>query len=249
MSAAPARPSRRTTVLLVGHGSPCLCARRELLELRALLAARTAAAVRLGVLEFPAPPLLPLAAQTVSGLRGRVAVQPLLLFEGLHGLEDVPELSDAVARSGAEVRVGGAFGEERRLVEMAAARLRGRRREGDLLLFVGRGSSRSRALAQTAAVARRVAERAGMDHVVCYTGISRPDLVAGLREAAARGPRRVLALPYLLHTGILARRVEEVLGLVGRHLRVDVEVLPYLGNAPEVVDVLGARLEALVAAR
>jgi sirohydrochlorin cobaltochelatase len=205
--------------------------------------------VGLGVLEFPAPGLPPLD-EAFAALRERqpVAAQPLILFEGLHGQHDLPAAAAAAReRLGVEVRLGGAFGREPELAALMSARLRELRPGADdVLLFVGRGSSRELALRQTEEVARSVAGRAGVRHLVCYTGISRPSLAEGLEEALSLGPRRVLALPYLLHTGVLVRRVSEVMRPVAEARGVEVAVLPHIGNAPEVVELVAGRLERLL---
>ena len=117
---------------------------------------------------------------------------------------------------------------------------------GDLLLFVGRGSSEPLARRQTERVAEIVAREVGAEGVVCYAGISRPDLVEGMELALGRAPERVLALPYLLHTGVLVRRVSEVLAPLAARAGADLVVLPHIGNAPELVEVVAGRLERLL---
>lgn len=235
--------------LLVGHGSPDPAAQAELGELPALVGQRLGFPVNLGVLEFPALGL-PYLDEAFAALRDRpcVAAQPLILFDGLHGQHDIPSAAArATARLAVEVRLGCAFGREPRLIQLAAARLRDHGvREGDVLLFVGRGSSEALARRQTEEVADAVAAEVGIGHVVCYTGISRPSLEEGMEAALGRRPRRVLALPYLLHTGILVRRVLEVLSPIARRQGAELFVLPHIGNAPALVDVVASRLEQLL---
>lgn len=237
-----------TAAVLLGHGSPDPAAHAELRELRELVGERVGFGVGLGVLEFPAPGLPALEeAFAAVGDRERVVAQPLILFDGLHGQRDLPAAAaGATARLGVEVRLGTALGQDPALLELCAARAAELRPgSGDLLLFVGRGSSQPVARAQTEHVASAVARELGVDHVVCYTGISRPSLAEGFAIALSRGPRRVLALPYLLHTGVLVKRVRDVLGpAVARH-GVPLTVLPHIGNAPELVGLVASRLEAL----
>lgn len=231
----------------MGHGSPCRCSGQELLELRDQLAARVDPPVRLGVLEFADPPRLPSLEGLLGELGGTVAAQPLLLFDGLHGSEDMPRLAAGARRRGLDLRVGQPFGDSHELVGLAVRRLReAQPGTGDLLLFVGRGTNGSRGREQTAAVAASVAAATELPLQLCYSGICQPDLVAGLRAAASRGPRRVLVLPYLIHGGILLRRVEEVLTLAARHLRLELALLPHLGNAPELLRLLIRRAQLLL---
>ena len=240
-----------TSALLLGHGSPDPGARAELTELRRLVGRRLGLDVGLGVLEFPAPglPALPDAFAELRG-SGRVAAQPLILFDGLHGQRDLPAAAAAAtARLGVEVLLGTPFGREPRLVAVAARRLRDHGvAAGDLLLFVGRGSSEALAREQTEGVAAAVAAEAGLEHLVCYTGISPPGLAEGVRTALGRRPRRVVALPYLLHTGVLVRRVGEVLVPIAGRAGAELVVLPHIGNAAPVVEVVADRLGQLLGA-
>jgi sirohydrochlorin ferrochelatase len=236
--------------LLLGHGSPDPAAHAELRELRALVGKHLGCNVNLGVLEFPAPGL-PCLDDAFAALRDRpfVGAQPLILFDGLHGQHDIPAAAArATARLGVEVRLGCAFGREPRLIQMAAARLRDQGAgEGDVLLLAGRGSSQALARRQTEEVADAVAAEVGIGHVVCYTGISRPSLEEGMEAALGRHqPRRVLALPYLLHAGILLRRVSEVLTPIAQKQGAELMVLPHIGNPPALVDVVAGRLEELL---
>ena len=236
-----------TAAVLLGHGSPDPAGRAELGELRALVGRRLGLDVGLGVLEFPGPGL-PAVDQAFAAAGARIAAQPLILFDGLHGRHDLPAAAaGATARLGVEVRLGAALGRDPALIELCAGRAADLRpAPGDLLLFVGRGSSEPLARAQTEQVAAAVAGALGVDHTVCYTGISPPSLAVGIALALSRRPRRILALPYLLHTGVLVRRVGEVLGPAAAGHGVPLDVLPHLGNAPQVVDLVASRLEALL---
>ncbi len=240
---------RGVTPLLLAHGSPDPLANTELGELRGLVAQRLGIPIRLAVLEFPAREL-PVLAGALRALNGaeRVVAQPLVLFEGRHQSRDLPALMGQTERDlGVEVTLGEILGNDPALADLTAARLEevgpG---EGDLLLFVGRGSSELAALRQTEAVAARVAERLRLPRLVCYAGISSPDLAQGFRAAAVLMPRRILVVPYLLHTGRLARRVTDVLVPLARRRGVPLLVLPHLGNCDAVVGLVARRLAALL---
>ena len=236
-----------TSLLLMGHGSPHPESQRELLELRRLLVDRIGRPVALGVLEFPAPGLPTLAAAFETLDReGTVGAQPLLLFEGLHGRIDMPrEAAGAAQALGLEVRLGTPFGADQALVKLALVRIaQTEPGPGDVLLFVGRGSSFPEALAGTDQVAAEIAARAGMAHVVCHSGISRPNPAEGMRMAAA-GAGRVIVLPWLIHTGILVERIQQMTAQTALELGVEVVQLPHIGNSPELVGLLAERFEAL----
>jgi sirohydrochlorin cobaltochelatase len=237
------------TAMLLGHGSPDPAACAELSELRQLVATRLGAPVDMGVLEFPAPGL-PKVEDALAALASSVGVaaQPLILFDGLHGRHDIPRITkEASILHRLDVTVGNSLGQDAALIELATARLADAGiRSGDLVLFIGRGSSGPLALSQTQTVSKAVAGAAGLEHVVCYTGISRPNLAQGMTAALAWRPRRVVALPYLLHTGVLFRRVPEVLDPLAREAGVELLVLPHIGNCPALVELVATRLEAML---
>ncbi len=239
----------KRAALLLGHGSPDPIAHAELGELSTLVGRRLRLDVRLGVLEFPAPGL-PGLDEAFTALRDQrcVAAQPLILFDGRHGQRDIPSAAArATSRLGVVVRLGEAFGREPRLIDLAVERLRDHDpAKGDVLLFIGRGSSEAVARCQTEEVAGAVSEAVGIGCVVCYTGISRPSLEKGMEAALDQRPRRVLVLPYLLHTGVLVRRVTEVLVPIAQQHTAELVVLPHIGNAPRLVDVVANRLEQLL---
>ncbi|GAC1339598.1 MAG: hypothetical protein NVSMB29_07190 [Candidatus Dormibacteria bacterium] len=238
-----------TEVMLLGHGSPDPAACAELLQLRDRVTTRLGSPVRLGVLEFPGAglPTLAEAFAAVSPSRP-VAAQPLILFDGIHGRRDIPSSAEeASANFRLDIRLGSAFGCEDALVDLVIERLvQTRRAAGDVLLFIGRGSSQPLALRQTGEVAMRVAAKAELDHVLCYTGISRPNLAEGMTAILERRPRRVLAVPYLLHTGILVRRANEVLAPLAARAGAELVMLPHIGNGPVLVELVARRLEALL---
>ncbi len=237
------------TILLMGHGSPVQTSLVELQDLRDLVAARLQAPVQLSVLEFPTA-AVPVPQDIFASLPSsqRVALQPLLLFEGGHYRRDVPAIvAKAEERYGLDLRIGSAFGNDPILIELVAARLRGvGAGPRDVLLFVGRGSTEASARTQTQAVAAVVAAASGLRHVVCYAGISRPDLTEGMESAIALQPPRVLALPFLLHAGILVRRVAATLKPIAQQRSIDLVVLPRIGNAPPVIELVATRVEALL---
>jgi sirohydrochlorin ferrochelatase len=237
-----------TSALLMGHGSSSSASRRELLELRQLVEERLTRPVAIGVLEFPAPELPALAqAFALLGPTPLVAAQPLVLFEGLHGRHDMPREAAAAARElGLEVHLGTPFGADAVLADLALRRLADTNpREGDVLLFAGRGSSVAGSLRETEEVAARIAGRAGLPHVICHAGISRPGPVEGMR-LASRSARRVIVLPWLIHAGVLADRVHELTAATARECGVEAVQLPHIGNGPELVGLIASRLEALV---
>ncbi len=157
------------------------------------------------------------------------------------------EAASAASSLVLDVRLGRPLGDDPVLIELAARRLWGADpRSGDVLLFVGRGSSFDTALRQAGEVARRISDRAGLPHVVCHAGISRPDSAEGMRTAAESWARRVLVLPWLIHNGVLLDRVRGTTEATAREHAVEVIQLPHIGNAPEVVGLIANRVKELL---
>lgn len=242
------RAKRTPPLLLLAHGSPDRDAHAELLDLRTRVATRTGREVSIGVLEFPTAELPPLGELfTAAAPGGRIAAQPLVLFEGRHGQRDIPAVVATNAqRCRITVALGTALGLDPALVDLAVTQVRAASPSpADVLLFIGRGSSEPRALRETERVARTIGERVGIHHTVCYTGISRPTLAEGMAAVLARRPRRVIALPYLLHTGVLLQRVPGTLIPIAQQAGAELVILPHLGASPELVRLVSARVEAL----
>lgn len=235
-----------TVLVLMGHGSPDFAGQRELLALRARLAARLPFEVRLGVSEFSGPGAPDLeSAFTGLSPRTRVVAQPLLLFSGGHWRDDIPPRARRMALDlDLDLCLGRPIGDDPVLIGLVESRLRAvGAAGGDALLFVGRGSADARARTQTQQVAAGLARRLGIVHEVCYAGISHPDVAEGMALVGRRHPSRILVVPYLLHAGALLRRVQ---GLASQsYVGCPALVSAHIGNSEPVVDMLVHRAMAM----
>ena len=237
--------------ILLCHGTQHEGGRHELTELSQLVGSRLDFPLWLGTLEFPGSDL-PSVHQLWRQARGmqRLVIQPVLLFSGGHESLDLPWLvRQATETVGCEVGCGASFGTDPKLIGLAVDRVTDHLgpSDGDTdLLFVGRGSSHPVALSQAAAVAAKVAGRTGLHHLVCHAGISQPDVASGLELALERHPRRLLVLPYLLHTGTLLERVRQVAEEVAPKSSVGVAVTTHIGNHPVLVEMLAGRIRSLL---
>ena len=237
-----------TSVLLMGHGSPDPKGRSELDQLRLLVERHLNRPITLGVLEHETdamPSLVEILARLPQA--ELVVAQPLLLFYGLHGRQDIPRLVEDAARDrGLKVKVGRPLGDDPVLLRLAVDRVRAALAgPGDALLFVGRGSSSAEALEQCGQTAAAVAAEVGLPHAVAYAGISRPDPAEALGALAAWA-RRVIALPWLIHTGRLLGKVTEALEARSLQAAVPLAMLPHIGNGPDLVGLIERRIRALL---
>ena len=91
------------------------------------------------------------------------------------------------------------------------------------------------------AVARRIDEKAPGTRVVCaFLELQAPDFAAAVAELADRGAEHVTVLPMFLGVGKHARQDLPALVAAARaaHPKVSFEVLPSVGELPEVIEVL-----------
>ena len=91
------------------------------------------------------------------------------------------------------------------------------------------------------AVARRIAEKAPGTRVVCaFLELQAPDFAAAVAELADQGAEHVTVLPMFLGVGKHARQDLPALVAAARaaHPKVSFEVLPSVGELPEVIEVL-----------
>ncbi|PTQ53625.1 MAG: Sirohydrochlorin cobaltochelatase [Hydrogenibacillus schlegelii] len=241
--------SRTAAVLFVGHGTRFPKGRRAFLKTAA------DAATRLGIRHFEAaflefcPPTVANALHKLyrSGVR-EVLIVPLLLFAAGHGKQDLPSEVDRAREAcpGLRARFAPVFGEDPRLVALAAARAlkaAGRFEAGDALLVVGRGSRDVEAFAAFRRVAEAIRRALGVERwgFGMLTGIG-----PGLEEAAARlraqSPRRTVVLPYLLFEGYLMRKLPERLNRALSADRASVAIARPLGPHPLLSAVLADRV-------
>lgn len=85
--------------------------------------------------------------------------------------------------------------------------------------------------------------------LVAFQEFMAPSLEAAVAQAAAQGAQRVLLVPLFLGQGSHLKRDLPLLveGIRGRHRQLELQVLPALGDAPEIVQaiadwVLGAAM-------
>jgi len=243
-------------VVLVAHGTRDPAGREELRELTAAVQATTAAAVRIGVIEYPAaglPPVFAALAQAAAEARalgaGAVRLVPLLLFPAGHAGDDMR----VVVRGGrllhGDLRIGCvpllrpapplmAALRDRIAEAEAAASMR-----AEVLLVVGRGSTSAYANARLRdRVASTLHQLDGRPAGHAFASLASPTVTAALSALVQRGAHRVLVAPYLLNDGIIARRIpEEASALAAETPGLRVAVAAHLGLHPAIVAYVSAR--------
>lgn len=248
-------------IVLMGHGSRDAAGVREFLALAEALAARAGPLpVEPGLLErYPGgggeldPPSIQGAIDrcVARGAR-RIAAVPAVLFAGGHGTRDMPaEVERARQRHPVvDLRLADLIGIDDalldRLVQRAYTALAGLPplpAHQTALLLVTSGSARREANADVFKAARLLADRAaGRPVEVAFLRLSRPYLQDAIHRCARLGARRVIVLPLLLNTGLLARRIPRKLVWLRRELpELELIELPHLGVDPVLVSLLARR--------
>ncbi|MCC7369049.1 MAG: sirohydrochlorin chelatase [Chloroflexi bacterium] len=246
-------------VVLAAHGTRDPAGAAEARAFAAALAARLGPTLPLwpAFLELTDPPILDtLARLAEAGVRETV-VLPLMLFGAGHVKNDVPAAL-AVARERhptLTLRYGAPLGVQPELLRVLDERIAAveeavgpfpRERTG--IVLVERGSSDPDANAQVYHLARMLWEGRAFGWVEpCFVGITRPTLQEGIARCVTLGAERVIVLPYFLFTGVLVRRIGEMVAEVMSGLpHVELLVADHLGAHPEILGLAERRIgEAL----
>lgn len=242
-----------TAVVLFGHGSRDEDGRRELYDLgQAVARAAEPLPVRMGVLEFAAPPLPDIQAAVdaavAAGAR-RIIAQPVLLLNANHGKRDIPwHVAEARRRHPqVEVVARSALGPHPVLLEIVrdrvAAALAGLPpvpEEETGILLVGRGSYDPEANGDLHKIARLFWECTRFGWVeAAFVSLARPFVPDGLRRLAALGARRLVVIPYFINTGTLVKRIGAQAAAMRSELPGrEVVVGAHMGVDPRLVQVL-----------
>lgn len=255
MSAGSDRPDG---IVLLGHGSRDAEGVREFLALAEALGRAPeleGRPVEPGLLEFAgggAPSVQDAFERCVARGARRIAAVPALLFAGGHARQDLP-LQVAAARRrfpGADVRLADVVGIDdgllARLVERAdaaTATLPLVAADRTCLLLVTSGSAYREANADVFKAARLLADRAhGRPVEVAFLRLARPYPQDALRRCERLGMRRVVVLPLLLNTGLLARRIpRKLVWLRGQFPTLELVEVPHLGSEPVLLRLLARR--------
>lgn len=118
------------------------------------------------------------------------------------------------------------------------------------LLLVAHGSRRENANLEVVELGRRISPSVEFDEVsVAFLELAEPSIPDAIDQAVALGATRIVILPFFLSEG---RHVgEDIPALVAaarlRHDACDIELTPYLGQSPAIVEVIQAILKPRVA--
>ena len=213
--------TRRSGILLVGHGTRDREGTREFFQLASVLAERLSPLPVEGcLLEFQHP-TIPEAWQTLiqRGVND-ICVAPLLLFAAGHARGDIPEVVFACAAMSPQVTYSqsGPLSRAPTIVELLVKRISQAAHQASVriddsvtLVMVGRGSYDPCAKADMQVLGEIVARRSGCDHhAVGFYAMAEPRLPDVLDRVALRsGANCVIVQPHLLFQGRLYDAIEQ----------------------------------------
>ena len=238
------RPAR-LAVVLVAHGSrdPRAGESTEALA-RAVAAAHPGWAVHASYLDHAGPrPLDVLAGLSARGHRRAVLV-PLLLTAAYHGRVDVPAVAAAARAAGLPIAVtiADVLGPASPLlVSGLVRRLPYAGLDAVVLIAAGTRDVAARVTVEDAAAA--LGARLGVPSTVAYASAAPPAAAVAVSALHAGGARRVGVAAYFLAPGRLYDAAVESAQSAGA-----VAVAPPLGDAPELVRLIGLRVDAALSA-
>ena len=245
-----------TGILLCGHGSRHLSAKREFTGLASALRERLSVPLRYGFLEFCSPTLETalddLRAQGVE----RVLALPAMLFAAGHAKDDIPSVLRTYERRFARMEIFYArdLSITPALLRASCDRLREALRgeplwdfSQTLLLLVGRGTSDPDANSNISKVARMLWEGLGFGwSEVAYSGVTFPVIAQALRRVVGLGFRQVVVFPYFLFDGVLVQRIYRATEQAARaYPEISFRTAPYLRDHPQVVQTFEERIQEI----
>jgi sirohydrochlorin cobaltochelatase len=116
-----------------------------------------------------------------------------------------------------DLRLAPSIGFDHRLIEILQQRIADAQGgapalavEDVTVLLVGRGSTDREANRVFHSVGEVLSREVAFRGVrCCFVSLAEPDVVAGIQACVATGARRVLVMPYFVHSGILVTRIGE----------------------------------------
>lgn len=248
------------TILLMGHGSQDPEGVAEFLALtEAVRAAAPEYRVEAGVLEFWGPSLPSIQqaiGRCVAAGAGGVLAVPILLHNAGHGNEDMPaQIASARARyPWIELRASSPLGIEDSLLEIAEERIQQVEHalgvaspDATAVLLVGRGTTDAHANGDFFKVGRLIWERNRYRLVeCCFVSLTAPNVPTGIERCVRLGARRILVMPYFLHTGVLVKRITRQSAAAREsHRSVEIAIGEPLGVHAKLVGLILDRVRAL----
>lgn len=212
-------------ILFVGHGSKDAEGNEEVRAfVRSIASKMDQPIVETCFLEFERPTIAQGIEQCVRQGATQVAVVPITLFSAGHAKIHIPAAIDEarLRYPSVQFHYGRPIGVHEQVLDILASRLEaagtstGADAESDLeqtaVLVVGRGSSDADANSDLFKISRLFWEKLKVKWVeTAFIGVTAPLVDEGIERCIKLGARKIVILPYFLFTGVLIKRMEQML--------------------------------------
>ena len=166
-----------------------------------------------------------------------IHVIPLSLFSATHVKKDIPRfIANTLRRHpNAQITSDEAIGPHPFMAELCRRRLqpflKNTSSKDTALVLVGRGSNDPEANRDFMKLSCMISDKTGIETIIhCFSGITKPDIPAGLLEAAYLRHPNIIIMPYLLFTGVLLERlIKNQEDFAASHPHIHVERANHLG--------------------
>ena len=213
-----------------------------------LVAAKLDAPVSVGFVELTPPTIDEALVEVLRGQADpRAVVVPLMLGDGGHVRNDIPEaIDEAVGQvPNADVAYASYLGHDPRLVDANVARAQealGSWKGDDVAVVVlGRGTLVPEVNGDHARLTRLLEERLGVPCTSAFIQVVQPDLATALQRAHDAGARRIVVVPNFLFPGRLRTWMHEQSAAWAQTAGADVRCAEVIGACDELADVVIAR--------
>ncbi len=238
-------------IILMGHGSRDSEGAEEFLTFVERVAARLSRPVYPGFLELAKPPIVTTMQGVIQTGASNILAIPWMLLGAGHVKNDLPVAIQVARRRYPQVtiRYGTPITVQPELLAVLGDRLaaidphNGPGSPETAVLLVQRGSSDPDANAEVYRVARLLWEGRNFATVeVAFSGITKPTIQEGLQRCFVPGVTRVLILPYFLYTGVLVKRIAQIVAETAiAHPAYEFRVAEHMGQDARL-DELAVRL-------
>lgn len=236
-------------VLFVGHGSKDPEGNQEVLRFIDSFQELLHVPIReTCFLEFEPPGMVQGMKTCIAKGATRIAVIPIMMFSAGHAKIHIPAAIDEMRAQYPHIEFiyGRPIGVHDQVLEIMRSRLQdsglqlAAEHEDTAVLVVGRGSSDADANSDLFRMSRLLWERLKVKWVeTAFIGVTSPLCDEGVERCIRLGARKVIILPYFLFTGVLIKRMEElVAGFQAKYPDVEFSLTEYFGFHPLLQNVL-----------
>lgn len=258
MGSLKERDNLKEVILLIGHGSRDVEGNEEFLRFAKNFQAQFADREVVSCFLELAEPTIPDGVDQCAKLGAqRVIVIPVILLAASHVKLEIPEFLDAARKKYPQIEFiyGRHLGLNEKIVDLlemryneAIVEIPDFSKEETAIVLMCRGSSEPDANGDAYKLGRLLWERTQtMTVETCFTGITTPLFADGVRRAIALGAKRVVVVPYFLFTGILIKRMRNVLiELQEEFPAIPMTMAHYFGFHPLLLDIVVSQYEEAV---